>query len=323
VASLTKATAQHLSFLGNDKYRPLVLSSLANIVLVPLDYGEPPPERRAWIKCKNPSDAFTSLTVHFAPPTRKPGAGIHDTAVIDSTAQIAASAHVGAHVVVGENTTVGERSVIEAGSYVGHHVTMGNDCRLFPRVTILDGCILGNQVVIHSGTVIGSDGFGFLMSAAGHKKIPQTGIVQIDDDVEIGANATIDRARFERTWIQQGVRIDNLVQIAHNVIVGKNSVIVAQVGISGSAEIGNQVILAGQAGIAGHITIGDRATILGQAGVINSVEPGAILVGLPAIPRRQFWKQTAYFQNLPDLHKKVKKLEAELAELKSRLSESQ
>ncbi len=320
VASLSKAEKSHLSFLGNEKYRHAVPTSLSGIVLVPPDYSELPPANRAWIKCAAPSEAFALITAYFSPPERKPCGGIHATAVIADSAQIFASAHIGAYVIIGENTVIGENTIIEAGSYIGHDIRIGNNCRIHPRVTILDGSILGNHVIIHSGTIIGSDGFGFTMSAEGHKKIPQTGIVQIDDNVEIGANVTIDRARFDRTWIKNGVHIDNLVQIAHNVVIGRNSVIVAQVGISGSTEVGDHVILAGQVGIAGHLTIGDHATIMGKSGIMNDVEAGATLLGIPAIPRRQFWKQNSYLQKLPEFSKQLKKIESDIATIKQMIA---
>ena len=177
-------------------------------------------------------------------------------------------------------------------------------------------------MIIHSGSVIGSDGFGYISGADGHKKIPQVGFVQIDDDVEIGANVTIDRARFDRTWIKKGVKIDNLVQIGHNVVVGEYTIIVSQVGISGSVEVGKKVIIAGQVGIPGHVSIGDGAIIMAKSGLFGDAPPGEVLMGIPTVPRKQFWQQTICLQKLPDLVKQVKRLEEQLADLMERSNNS-
>ena len=320
VATLDNASETQVSFLGNDKYRQKVNLSKAGVVIVPENFALTVPEKRAWIMCKDPSEAFATITAYFVPPPPIPRPGIHDTAVVAGAANLGNSIHIGAHVTIGEDTEIGDYSIIEAGCYIGEGTRIGSHCRLYPNSTIRERCILGNKVIIHSGSVIGSDGFGYISGLGGHKKIPQVGRVQIDDDVEIGANVTIDRARFDRTWIKRGVKIDNLVQIAHNVIIGEDTIIVSQVGISGSVEIGKRVILAGQAGIPGHVTIGDGAIIMAKSGLLEDAPPGEVLMGIPTVPRLQFWKQQVCLQKLPELVKKVKVLEKELETLKKQLA---
>jgi len=316
VSTLQQATETDLSFLGNKRYTNQVAASKASIVLVPVDFTSLTDDGRAWIKCSDPSEAFGVITAEYASEPVISSAGIHPSAVIETPELIHSSVHIGAHVVIGKDVEIGENSIVEAGCYVGTESRIGCSCRFFPNTTIRERSVIGNRVIIHSGTVIGSDGFGYIPNPDGHKKIPQVGYVQIDDDVEIGANVTIDRARFDRTWIKKGVKIDNLVQVAHNVIVGEHTFILAQVGISGSVRIGKRVILAGQAGVAGHIDIGDGATITAKTGLISDVEPGVVLYGYPAVPRATFWKQAANIQKLPELRKRIRQLEREVDRLK-------
>jgi UDP-3-O-[3-hydroxymyristoyl] glucosamine N-acyltransferase len=205
--------------------------------------------------------------------------------------------------VIGNNVTVGHRITLRPNVVVGDNVVMGNDVRIYPNVTILERCTIGNRVIIHAGTVIGSDGFGFAPDGKKYYKIPHTGIVRIDDDVEIGAGNTIDRATFGKTWIKRGVKTDNLVHIAHNVTVGEDSVLVAQVGISGSVTIGKNAILAGQAGVAGHLILGDDVTVVSQAGVAKSVPSGETVSGSPAITHRQWLRMQRILPKLPELKK--------------------
>ena len=210
---------------------------------------------------------------------------------------------------VGNNSQIGAGSKIGSGAYIGKEVRIGDMCLIHPRATILDRCIIGNRVIIHPGAVIGADGYGYAQDEQGrHVKIPQTGIVQIDDDVEIGANATIDRATFGRTWIKRGAKIDNLVMIAHNVVVGEDSLLVAQVGISGSTRLGNHVALAGQVGIVGHLQIGDGVKIGAQAGIHHSIKPDQIIVGSPGVPHDEFLRNFANIQRLPRLKEALKRL---------------
>jgi UDP-3-O-[3-hydroxymyristoyl] glucosamine N-acyltransferase len=319
VASLQEASPGHISFLGNALYRDQVLPSKAGIVFLPENFEEPPPAGRAWILCGNPSDAFSTMVEFFAPPPLEYPPMRHPTAYIHETAVIAPSAYIGPNAVVEAKAVIGEHSVVGAGSFIGQETVLGEHCLIYPNVTIRERCLLGNLVIIHSGTTIGSDGFGFIPGPNGHKKIPQVGIVQIDDDVEIGSQVAVDRARFGRTWIKRGAKIDNLVQIAHNVVIGEFCFIVAQVGISGSTALGRGVIAAGQAGIAGHLHIGDGAVLLGRAGVTKDIEAGANVMGMPAVDKRVFARSQLAVQQLPKLRQTVKQLQQELAALKKQL----
>jgi UDP-3-O-[3-hydroxymyristoyl] glucosamine N-acyltransferase len=213
---------------------------------------------------------------------------------------------------------VGDRVTLHPGVYVGSDVHLGDDTVLYPNATVLARCIIGKRVIIHSGTVVGSDGFGFAQDGNGHFKIPQVGIVQIDDDVEIGANCTIDRGTMGRTWIQRGVKIDNLVQVAHNVVVGEDSIIIAQVGISGSTKIGKNVILAGQVGVTGHLEIGDSVRVGAQSGIAKSIPAGQTVSGSPAIDHRDWLKNCNILSRLPELRKKIMDLEKGLASLEEK-----
>jgi UDP-3-O-[3-hydroxymyristoyl] glucosamine N-acyltransferase len=317
VASLADATAHDVSFLGNEKYRPQVLTSAAGVVLLPRDFDAPPPSGRAWILCDDPSSSFSCAVMQFAPPMPTYAPGKHPSAVVAADADVHASAHVGPCAVIESGAAIGENSVIGAGVFVGENARLGGDCFIHPNVTIREWCVLGERVIVHSGTTIGSDGFGFIPGASGHEKVPQVGIVQIDDDVEVGAQVAIDRARFGRTWIQRGVKIDNLVQIAHNVVIGEHCFIVAQVGVSGSSNVGRGAILAGQVGVAGHLEIGPGAVIMGQSGVTRDVPAGATLFGTPAISRKEFAREKMLLHQCGDLRQSVKALKRELAEIRA------
>jgi UDP-3-O-[3-hydroxymyristoyl] glucosamine N-acyltransferase len=319
VESLDEAHPEQLSFLGNPKYAARVVPSAAGVVLVPEAFDQPAPEQRAWVHCQDPSAAFSQVVAAFAPPEVEFVPGCDATAVVDDSATIPDSVFVGPNAVIEAGVVLGENCVIGAGCYVGHEVHMGSNCRLHPNVTVRERCRLGNQVIVHSGTVIGSDGFGYIPGAERHAKIPQVGIVQIDDDVEIGALVAIDRARFGRTWIKRGAKIDNLVQIAHNVVIGELCFIVAQVGIAGSTRLGRGVIAAGQAGLAGHIEIGDGAKLLAKAGVNKDIPAGAEVVGAPAVDRREFARNLFALGRIGKLSKAVKQLEAEVTDLKAKL----
>ena len=316
VASLREADAQDISFLGNDRYRSQVAETRAGLVLLPEAFPGAPAAGRAWLRVKDPSTVFMDVVMRFAPPPPVFAPGVHPSAVIHPDARIAATAHVGANTVIEAGAAVGERTVIGALCYVGHDACIGDDSFLHPNITVRERCRIGQRVIIHSGTTIGSDGFGYIPNLTGglHTKIPQVGIVQIDDDAEIGASVTVDRARFGRTWIRRGAKIDNLVQIAHNVEIGELSFVIAQVGISGSTKIGRGCVLWGQAGLPGHLEIGDGAQVLAQAGVTKDVPPGARVVGAPAVSEREF------VRNLFNVHR-VDKLAATVRELQKKLAE--
>lgn len=314
VASLKEAMTTDVAFLGNDKYRSQVLPSKAGVVLVPLNFDEPAPEGRAWLRCADPSAAFTQIVVLFTPPPVQYAPGIHPTATVDPTAKIGVDVHIGPHVVIGRDVTIGDHSVILAGTVLLEQVTVGENCLLYPNVVIRERCRLGNRVILHPGVVIGADGFGYDSGPAGHTKVPQVGIVQLDDDVEVGANSTIDRARFGRTWIQSGTKIDNLVQIGHNVCVGPCSLIVAQAGIAGSTVLGTGVILAGQVGVSGHLHLGDGAIAMAQSGITKDLAPKSIVIGTPAMDRKLFAKREMYIKQLESLTQEIKELKKALAE---------
>ena len=242
-ASLAEATAGEISFFTNRKYVGLLRKTRASAVFVPPDFAEP--ISAAQIRVSNPARAFEQVVLKLAPKPITFAPGIHPSAIVDPSAQIGERVSIQPYAVIEAGARIGDDTVIGAGTYVGHEVGIGAACLIYPRVTIRERTRIGSRVIIHSGAVIGADGFGFEVIDGRQEKIQQLGIVQIDDDVEIGANTTIDRARFGRTWIQQGVKIDNLVQIAHNVVIGKNSIIVAQTGISGSTRVGERVTIGG------------------------------------------------------------------------------
>ncbi len=307
VASVSEAAQDEVTFLGNPKYLPALRSSLAAAVLVPNDFAES--VGPALIRVPNPSVAFAQLVAHFAPAPVVYPPGVHPTACIAPDVRVPASASIQAFVVVEKSVSIGEGSFIGAHSFIGAGAKIGDHCHLHPRVTIADRSVVGNRVILHSGVVLGSDGFGFENVKGRHVKIPQVGIVQVDDDVEIGANTTVDRARFGRTWIKEGTKIDNLVQIAHNVVIGRHCLIVAQVGISGSTRLGDYVTLAGQVGVAGHLEIGDGVVVSAQSGVSKTLEAREMYMGSPAVPAGEYREQVAYVRRLGKLSERVHRLE--------------
>jgi UDP-3-O-[3-hydroxymyristoyl] glucosamine N-acyltransferase len=308
-ASLDEAVEGEIAFYNNPKYMPRLRKTRASAVLVPSDFSEK--TTAAQIRVADPSEAFEQVVIKLAPRPVAFAPGIHATAIVDPSAKLGARVSIQPHAVIELGTTIGDETVIGAGSYIGHETKIGSGCMIYPNVTIRERTIIGSRVIIHGGAVIGADGFGFEFKDGRQRKIPQIGIVQIDDDVEIGANATIDRARFGRTWIQEGVKIDNLVQIAHNVVVGKHTVIAAQAGISGSVRLGERVSLAGQVGIVGHATIGDGTMVAAQSGVSKNI-PGGVWFGYPAVPFEEAKRQFAWIHRLGKLFERVKALEKKL-----------
>ena len=308
-ASLAEATPGEISFFGNRKYIGQLRKTRASAVFVPPDFAES--IATAQIRVANPIKVFEQIVLKFAPKPITFVPGVHASAVVDPSVDLGERVSIQPYAVIEAGARIGDDTIIGAGSYIGHETVIGSACLIYPRVTIRERSRIGSRVIIHSGAVIGADGFGFEMVDGKHEKIQQLGIVQIDDDVEIGANTTVDRARFGRTWIQQGVKIDNLVQIAHNVVIGKNSVIVAQTGISGSTRVGERVTMAGQVGIVGHVEIADGSVIAAQSGVSKSV-PGGVWFGYPARPIEETKQQIAWIRRLGKLFERVKEIEKKL-----------
>jgi UDP-3-O-[3-hydroxymyristoyl] glucosamine N-acyltransferase len=308
-ASLAEATSGEISFFANRKYIGLLRKTRASAVFVPPDFAEP--VAAAQVRVSNPTNAFEQVVLRFAPKAIAFAPGIHPSAIVGSSVRLGERVSIQPCAVIEDGAKIGDDTIVGAGSYIGHETVIGASCLIYPLVTIRERSRIGSRVIIHSGAVIGADGFGFEVIDGRQQKIQQLGIVQVDDDVEIGANTTIDRARFGRTWIQQGVKIDNLVQIAHNVVIGKNSVIAAQTGISGSTRVGERVMMGGQVGIAGHLEIGDGTAIGGQSGISKSL-PGGVWFGSPAVPLVEAQRQIAWIHRLGKLFARVKEIEKKL-----------
>jgi UDP-3-O-[3-hydroxymyristoyl] glucosamine N-acyltransferase len=318
VTSLEAAGAGDLSFFTNSKYASALRTTRASAVILAED-AEPAP--CAMLRTKNPYLAFARAVALFADGWT-PAPGVHARACVADGATIAAGASIGPFAVIEEGSVIGARSVIHAHVTVGRGARIGEDCLLHTRVSIRERVRLGDRVVVQDGAVIGSDGYGFAHTADGaHVKIPQIGDVIIEDDVEIGANTTIDRPAIGETRIRAGTKIDNLVQIAHGVTIGKNVLLAAQVGIAGSTTIEDAVVLAGQVGVAGHLTLGKGVIATAQTGIPNSVEAGTMVSGYPAIPNRDWLKASAVFRKLPELRKTLSDLEARLAALEEKLAD--
>lgn len=304
-APFENAAAGQITFAGQAKFLRRLAESEASAVIVP-DGTESP--GIPIVMVANPLAAFARVVGLFFPPDRQPP-GIHPSAHIGDGFNAGADVHVGPGAVISEGVSLGDRVTIHPGVFLGKQVAVGDDTEIFPNVTILARCSLGSRVIVQAGTVIGSDGFGFAPDGDVYVKIPHTGIVRIEDDVEIGANNTIDRATMGETVIKRGVKTDNLVHVAHNVVVGENTVLVAQVGIAGSATIGRHAILAGQVGISGHLSVGDNVTIGPQAGIAQSVPDNQVVSGAPAIPHRLWLRVQRTLPKLPELKRRIVALE--------------
>jgi UDP-3-O-[3-hydroxymyristoyl] glucosamine N-acyltransferase len=267
--------------------------------------------KKILIRVANPRIAFAQALAAFFPDP-KYAAGIHPSAVVAQSAQIDPTAHVGPHCTIGERVKLGANVVLQAGNFIGDDSVLGEATNLFPNVTLYPRTQIGRRVRIHAGTVIGADGYGYVLDQGVHRKIPQVGTVVIGDDVEIGANVTVDRGALGSTVIGKGTKIDNLVQIAHNVQIGEHCIVIAQVGIAGSCKLGNYVILAGQAGLGGHLHVGDKAIVGAQAGVMNHIPAGEKWLGSPAQPDKEFKRQVVAQRHLPALLKKIAAWEKKL-----------
>ncbi|MFH1062594.1 MAG: UDP-3-O-(3-hydroxymyristoyl)glucosamine N-acyltransferase [Candidatus Omnitrophota bacterium] len=318
VSGIKEAKKGEITFVANPKYISLMDHTNASAIITTPDVKQ---SSKPLILTENPSLAFAKLLTLVAPEESNHYKGIHPSAVIGENVKIGKDAAIYPFVVIEDYAEIGDNTVLCAGVFVGHNTIIGKNTVVYPHVSIRERVIIGDRVIIHSGTVIGSDGFGFATVKGLHQKIPQIGTVVIEDDVEIGANVTIDRARFDKTLIKHGTKIDNLVQIAHNVVIGENSIIVAQAGISGSTTLGKNVTLAGQAGVIGHINIGDNAVVAAQAGVTKSVPENTCVSGYPAKPHKKAKRINACIQKLPDLYKLVNELEEKIATLEETLKE--
>jgi UDP-3-O-[3-hydroxymyristoyl] glucosamine N-acyltransferase len=310
---LESAGENQISFAEKGSGLKRVAATKAAAVIVPREFSQP---GMNLIHVDNPRLAFAAALNRIYPPAR-PNAGIHPTAVIGKRCTIGKEVAIAAHVVVGDDVIIGDRVILSPNVVIGDRVVIGEDTWIHPNVSIGERCLIGCRVIIQPGA--GSDGFGFVFDQGRYHKMPQVGIVQIDDDVEIGANTTIDRATLGKTWLKSGIKTDNLVHVAHNVTVGEHSVLVAQVGIAGSATIGRYAIIAGQAGIAGHITLGDQVTVGPQCGVAKSLDSKQVVSGTTiAMPHRVWMRLQKVLPDLPGLYKRVQAMEKRLAQLETK-----
>lgn len=319
--SITEALPGEVTFLGNPRYLPALKTTRASAALIAADFDALAelPESLALIRVENPTLGFSSVIRHFGPPQREFEAGVDASAFVSSKAIFdPQKVRIGPCAVIEDDARIGDGTIIHAGAFVGQGVQIGENCVLHPNATVRERCVLGNRVILHSGCVIGADGFGYELVKGRHQKIEQVGIVQLDDDVEIGACTTIDRARFGRTWIGEGTKIDNLVQIGHNCVTGKHCIIVSQTGISGSTRLGDYVTMGGQVGVAGHLEIASQVMLLAKSGVTKSLtEPGAY-TGFPAKPLLEGRRMLALPAKIPDLIERVRELERKLAALEEK-----
>jgi UDP-3-O-[3-hydroxymyristoyl] glucosamine N-acyltransferase len=329
VAKIEEAKEGDISFIANPKYTRFLGTTRASAVIVGkklnmTDLGTPS-SHPVLLRVDDPYASFLKVLVTFHPPKDPLPPGIHPTAIIAPSAKLGAEVRVGAYVVIGDGCSVGDRTMISHGTVIGDGVKIGASSLLYANVTVREGCVVGSRVILHSGVVVGSDGFGFAPKPDGtYEKIPQLGIVAIEDDVEIGANTTIDRATMGETRIKKGVKLDNLIMVAHNVVIGENTVSAAQAGISGSTRIGRNVMIGGQVGLTGHLEIADNTKLGAQSGIHHSInQPGKTFFGSPAYPQREAFRIQGAVAQLPDwlntvreLLKRVETLEKEVQALR-------
>jgi UDP-3-O-[3-hydroxymyristoyl] glucosamine N-acyltransferase len=312
LAKIEEAQPGQLTFIANPKYEKYIHETAASAVLVSDNF---PACAKTVLRCDDPYFAFLQLVQRLYGSAPSLSAGIHPSAVIGEESQLGLECAVGPHVTMGRKCLIGARVQIHPGVVIGDEVEIGDDCILYANVSVRERCKIGQRVIAHCGAVIGSDGFGFAFKDGRYHKIPQTGIVVVENDVEIGANTTIDRATLGATIIHAGVKLDNLIQVAHNVEIGSHTAIAAQAGISGSSKLGKYVRMGGQAGVSGHLHIGDNAVVGGQAGVTKEVPDGAYYSGYPARPHMTAMREEASLARLPELIKKIRQMEKELEKL--------
>ena len=317
-AKIEEGTPGALSFLSNVKYTQYLYSTQSSVVLVNKDFKAEQPVSATLVRVDNAYESLAKLMSLYA--SMKPGRnGISSLASVSEKAKIGKNVYIGPFSVIEDGAVIGDDTQIYPHVIVGEGASVGSKCILYPHVTVYYGCRIGNRCILHAGSVIGADGFGFAPTPDGYNKIPQIGIVELEDDVEIGANTCIDRSTMGRTIIHKGVKLDNLIQIAHNVEVGDNTVMSAQTGVAGSSKIGSWCMIGGQVGISGHISIGNKVNIGAQSGIISSTTDGESIMGYPAIGYRNFLRSSLIFKELPEMSKTIRQLEKEVEELKAKL----
>ncbi len=304
-----------ISFLSNPKYTHYIYDTESSIVLVDKSVELEKPTKATLVRVDNAYECVAKLLQLYESMKPKK-TGIDSLAFVSPSAKIGENVYIGAFAYIGDNVVIGDGCQIYPNVVICENAKVGNDCLFYPNVTIYHDCHVGNRVTLHAGSVVGSDGFGFAPSENGYDKIPQIGIVTIEDDVEIGANTCIDRSTMGSTYVRKGVKLDNLVQIAHNTDIGANTVMSAQVGVAGSTKVGQWCMFGGQVGIAGHITIGNKVFLGAQSGVPSSLKDDQTLIGTPPMEKLPYFKSQAIFQRLPDLYKQIQKLQKEVDELK-------
>ena len=308
-----------ISFLSNPKYTPYIYDTQSSIVLVNNDFVPEKEVKATLIKVNNAYESLAKL-LNLYEMSKPKKTGIDPLAYIAPTAKIGENVYIAPFACVGDNAEIGDNTSLHPHATVGSGAKVGHDCILYPHVTVYHDCRVGNHCILHAGSVVGADGFGFAPSPEGYEKIPQIGITILEDNVEIGANTCIDRATMGATVIRKGVKLDNLIQIAHNVEVGSHTVMASQVGVAGSTKIGEWCMFGGQVGVAGHITVGNRVNMGAQSGVNGSVKDGKQLIGTPPIEFKNYFKSSAVFKKLPDMYLELASLKKEIEELKKQLN---
>ena len=318
-AKIEEGVKGALSFLANLKYASYIYDTQSSIVLVNNDFVPERPIQATLIKTANAYESLAKLmTLYESVKPKK--TGISPMASVATSATIGENVYIGPFVSIGDKAVIGDNTIIEANTSVGDSATIGNDCVLYSNVTIYHDCKVGNRCILHAGSVVGADGFGFAPSASGYDKIPQIGIAILEDDVEIGANTCIDRATMGATIIKRGVKLDNMVQVAHNVVIDEHTVMAAQCGVAGSTKIGSWCMIGGQAGISGHIKLGNQVKVGGHSGVTNKVQDGKAVMGYPAFEHTQFARATVIFKKLPEMYREMDALKKEIESLKQQLA---
>lgn len=321
-AKIEEGEAGAISFLANPKYAHYLYETASSVVLVNRDFVLDGPVSATLVRVDNAYEAIARLLSLYESMTQK-RSGVHPLACVEADATLGDDVYVGPFAYIGSGVTIGSGSQIYAHCVIEQGASVGENCLFYPGVSVYHGCRIGNEVILHSGCVIGADGFGFAPAADGYEKIPQIGIVTVEDHVEIGANACVDRSTMGSTYVRRGVKLDNLVQIAHNVEVGAHTVMSAQVGVAGSTKVGEWSMLGGQVGVAGHLQLPDRLQAGAQSGIHSARTDGQPLMGTPAINAKTFARSSALFKRLPDLRDEVIALRRELNELKATLAQRQ